>query len=108
MNPIVAVRKSKELDGRVITRHYYWCPGCDSLHGIAIRLDVQDNGASWMFTGSLERPTYSPSQLSTGSNRCHTFIRDGIIEFLEDCSHSMKGQKVPMVPLPDWFVKEKD
>lgn len=110
--PIVVERTQTNADGRTGKRHLYWCPGCDSLHGIAIRPHTQDNGAGWSFTGTLECPTYSPSQKSTWNNGkqemiCHTFIRGGIIEFLNDCTHALKGQKVPLPPLPDWVVNDQ-
>jgi Family of unknown function (DUF6527) len=112
-NPIVIARECKNEDGRVGTRHYYWCPGCDNLHGIAIRPHTQDNGAGWEFSGTLECPTYVPSQYTTWDRGeetqkfvCHTFIRGGQIEFLGDCTHALKGQKVPLPPLPDWLVNE--
>ena len=111
-NPIVVARQTKNADGRVGTRHCYWCPGCDALHCIAIRPHTQDNGAGWTFEGSLECPTYAPSQLTTWRSskeerRCHTFIRQGMIQFLDDCTHELKGQTVPMVPVPDWLVREE-
>ena len=36
---------------------------------------------------------------------CHSFIRNGHWEFLGDCAHSLAGQTVPMVPVPDWLVR---
>jgi hypothetical protein len=124
-NPIVQVVKVIMSDGKPpITMHRYWCPGCDFLHQIAINPDKQANGAGWDFSGTLECPTYSPSQLCTwdywrdddGRQRtqeegplkkiCHTFIRDGQIQFLADCTHALAGQTVPLPPLPDWAVKE--
>jgi hypothetical protein len=116
-NPIVVERQVINQDKHTGIRHHYWCPGCDSLHGIAIRPHTQDNGAGWEFTGTLERPTYSPSQLTTWNRWkgdgvepekfvCHTFIREGRIEFLNDCTHALKGQTVALPPLPDWVVQE--
>jgi hypothetical protein len=111
MNPIVVARK--ECIGvdppRTIAKHFYWCPGCDMLHGIAIAPDVQSNGASWTFSGTLECPTYAPSQVFTlTEKRCHTFIRGGQIEFLSDCTHALRGQTVPLPPVPDWVVALDD
>lgn len=113
--PIVSERQVI-IGDKIQKRHYYWCPGCDTLHGIAILPDRQDNGAGWSFSGTLECPTYSPSQLTkymrgTGSGDskefvCHTYIRNGQIEFLNDCTHELKGKTVPIPPLPDWFIKE--
>lgn len=31
--------------------------------------------------------------------RCHSFVRDGKIQFLNDCQHALAGQTVD---LPDW------
>jgi hypothetical protein len=110
-NPIVVAREVNN-DGRIYTQHYYWCPGCDTLHAVAINPGKNGNGAGWTFTGTLEKPTYTPSELTTWTygegetkkeHRCHTFITDGVIDFLSDCTHELRG-KVPMIPLPDWFV----
>jgi hypothetical protein len=35
------------------------------------------------------------------SHRCHFFVRDGQIQFLEDCHHNLKGKTVPMEDLDD-------
>jgi hypothetical protein len=53
----------------------------------------------------VDRPTISPS-LAVGPNtsfRCHSFIRDGQIQFLDDCWHELKGQTVE---IPDWEMSE--
>jgi Family of unknown function (DUF6527) len=123
-NPIVIAKETRNSDGRIGMRHSYWCPGCDSLHAIAIRPHTHDNGAGWEFSGTLECPTYAPSQLTTwdywrdddGRKRnkeegplkkvCHTFIRGGMIEFLGDCTHHLVNQTVPLPPLPDWMLRE--
>lgn len=108
-NPIV-MERTTIVDGQTEIRHCYWCPGCRSLHSIRVR-DSGSNPSrpSWVFSGTLEKPTYSPSQLTTWGTldmRCHTFITDGQIQFLDDCTHPLKGRTVPLPPLPDWFVEE--
>jgi hypothetical protein len=116
-NPIVvertAVYDKGQTNERRVKLHHYWCPGCDALHAVSINPGKNGSGAGWDFSGTLECPTYAPSQLTTWRQgdmqyecRCHTFIRDGKIQFLSDCTHASKGQTVPMVPLPDWVVKE--
>lgn len=35
---------------------------------------------------------------------CHSFIKNGVWEFLGDSAHDLKGKHVPMEPLPDWAV----
>ena len=115
-NPIVVERKTLYDKGKPTERsgkrHMYFCPGCDSIHSVTVNPLKQANGAGWEFTGTLEKPTYSPSQLTSwtqGDNNikfvCHTFIREGMIQFLDDCTHHLKGQTVPMVELPDWVLQ---
>jgi hypothetical protein len=115
-NPIVVTRQVVSGD-REYTQHYYWCPGCNTLHAVAIQPDKNSVGAGWEFSGTLENPTYSPSQLTRFHRKvdnerrevvCHTFIRGGQIEFLNDCTHALRGQTVPLPPLPDWVVHERD
>jgi hypothetical protein len=92
------------------------CPGCGEAHVLDGR---------WSFNGDQQRPTFSPSLLlRTGHyasahtdncwctynaenpgepapfscNVCHSFIRDGHIEFLGDSTHKLAGQRVV---LPD-------
>lgn len=49
-----------------------------------------------------------PHTADPAYGNCHSFLRNGVWEFLGDCAHSLAGQKVPMVPLPDWVVKETE
>lgn len=78
--------------------------------------------SAWGFNGSLTAPTLTPSVLvhshgtfvnsnlegdalmaasnKTTTPQCHTFIREGRIQFLSDCTHELAGQTVPMRPEP--------
>ena len=97
------------------------CPGCNSLHSITVNCEN-----SWEWNGDLEKPTIKPSILVVGTHltsrgetdynnwvdagfpnrnvkifesvetRCHSFITDGMIQFLSDCSHNLAGQTVPL------------
>lgn len=79
------------------------CPGCGLLHCANV---TGDTNPKWSWNGSLTAPTLSPSLLvrwnMTGTNRldkvCHSFVRDGKIQFLNDCTHSLAGQTVPLKP----------
>jgi hypothetical protein len=54
----------------------------------------------------LEAPTFSPSILvRTHDGRiCHSYLRDGVWEFLTDSTHHLAGTSVPCVPIPPgWF-----
>lgn len=92
------------------------CPGCDSIHRISYG---EGPGPRWAWNGSEELPTINPSILvqydrwvppavpglpmpveqHKVSEVCHSFITDGKIQFLGDCTHSLAGQTVP---LPEW------
>jgi len=77
------------------------CPGCEFLHVIRI---TGGGHPCWSFNGDLDKPTVSPSILVTSQWKgadtvCHSFIADGMIQFLDDCTHKFAGQTVP---IPDW------
>lgn len=89
-------------------RHYwwFWCPACGFIH----QLDER-----WKVGGTPESPTVEGSYLQYGSEadleampRCHLFIRDGQLQYLSDCSHSMAGQTIPMPDLPRWVYSTDD
>ncbi len=78
-------------------KHFFHCPGCGCAHGV-------DTG--WSYNGDAARPTISPSVLvTTVGARCHSFVRDGAIEFLSDCTHALAGRTVP---LPPWAGFDSD
>ncbi len=56
-----------------------------------------DNGATWGWNGSKDSPTFTPSLNVVGY--CHSLVRDGMIQFLSDCTHKLAGQTVE---IPDW------
>jgi hypothetical protein len=49
----------------------------------------------------------SPHPREPAWGNCHTFLRNGVWEFLSDCGHSLRGM-VPLEPLPDWYMKDED
>lgn len=84
-----------------IEGYCFGCPGCGGDHYLVVRPNKADNGASWEFNGNLEKPTFSPSVLSrvqrpdsSKTMICHSFIRGGQIQFLNDCTHELAGQTV--------------
>lgn len=72
---------------------WYECPGCGGLHIIPV-----SGPKAWGFNGSAESPTLTPSILSRGGREgkrvCHHFLKDGQIQFLNDCTHELRGQTV--------------
>lgn len=72
----------------------FFCPGCNRVHPFTV--------PRWNWNGSMDKPTFSPSLLCDGftvERRCHSFVREGKIEYLSDCWHELKGKTVE---IPDW------
>ncbi len=90
------------------------CPGCldmgggSGLHLLPVNSSIKS--PSWDWDGDLVHPTLNPSILTgKGSkNICHSFLRNGVFEFLSDCSHGLVGQRVEIPDLPDWFIRETE
>lgn len=80
----------------------------------------------WGFNGDLDRPTFTPSVLTRWSpweppvnadnleafkaapwpqrqveHVCHSFVTDGRIQFLNDCTHALAGQTVDLPEIED-------
>lgn len=74
--------------------HLFSCPGCDEYHGFAVPPHT--------FNGDPDKPTVRASLLSGSKGGakylCHSFITNGKIQFLSDCTHALAGQ---IVDLPD-------
>jgi hypothetical protein len=92
-------------------RWLFECPGCGCAHFF---------NDTWQFNGDQDRPSVRPSIKVTGKRSitdeeharimagekvdipgfvCHSFVTDGKIQFLDDCTHELAGQTVE---LPDW------
>lgn len=85
----------------------FHCPGCQRSHAIQ---SGSDHGPNWTWNGSLTAPTFSPSVAVSypGADAgkdgappamCHSFVTDGRIQYLSDCTHPLAGQTVD---LPEW------
>jgi hypothetical protein len=76
----------------------FQCPACECWHPFTIVQEAPGRPV-WEWNQSLEAPTFSPSLLCYENGRhprCHSFVRDGFIEFCSDCGHEMAGQKVEL------------
>ena len=48
----------------------------------------------WTWNGSTDRPTLKPSVRTRGGDfLCHSFVTDGMVQFLLDSSHELKGRR---------------
>ncbi len=100
----------------------FWCPGCETAHAVGV------GPSGWKFNDNGDRPTFTPSVLVTSGHyagekpdgrcwctynrehpddpapfkcyRCHSFVTDGRIQFLGDCSHALVGQTVDLPDFP--------
>jgi hypothetical protein len=105
----------------------FFCPGCNRAHTIKTSPD------GWGWNGDVERPTFTPSVLVTGRDFtpagqaeydawyeagcpplngkqfesapsvCHSFVTDGQIQFLDDSTHALAGQTVPLADFPVYY-----
>lgn len=109
---------SEKLRSSVDNGLMFWCPGCDGAHCIH---HGAGTGPRWGWNGDVEKPTFTPSILVRGTVPmtdqqheayeregmlptpvkliCHSFVTDGKIQFLSDCTHQLAGQTVE---IPDW------
>lgn len=106
----------------------FWCPGCKAYHAIRVG---DGPGPRWKWDGAVDWPTITPSILVTGEElteqgerdmeewekaghpsrdgkpfetrpmRCHSFITDGMIRFLEDSTHELAGRTVELTLRPE-------
>lgn len=110
--------------GRLVG-YIFWCPGCDGAHAVYTALPGRP---CWGFNGNVERPTFTPSLLVTWDHWvppatpenpnpgpqtkvhdvCHSFITDGRIQFLGDCTHKLAGQTVEIPPWPSDHMAFED
>ncbi len=100
------------LEGNLLA---FWCEGCKTMHAV---------NTGWAFNGNYDHPTFTPSILIRGGHfaqpnkpcwctynvehpdkptkfeciLCHSFVTDGMIQFLSDCSHHLAGQTILLKP----------
>lgn len=114
----------KETDGIYV----FHCPGCGDVHTIQTEKSGAQHPQCWEFNEDIENPTVSPSLLVRSGHyvteyktdtcwcdyakkhpeeidsiphcyRCHFFIKNGMIQFLSDCTHPFKDKTVE---IPDF------
>ncbi|WP_281681813.1 DUF6527 family protein [Zunongwangia profunda] len=118
MKPVIELQKSDEG-----LQAFFECPGCGNMHGLNINGTKRPN---WKYTGTESKPTFSPSILTRwvsvprnpeedengnyilGSDGrikgaknevCHSFVTNGKIRFLNDCTHELAGKTVDLKPI---------
>ena len=96
--------------------YWFWCNGCDTHHRYTTKLAKGESGPVWQFSGTIERPTLTPSLLCRWPdhrqcmppdpcrkpdcpgkpNVCHLYVTDGEVRYLSDCTHALAGKTVPI------------
>lgn len=92
----------------------FYCDGCNQIHEV---------NELWGFNGDFESPTFAPSVLVNGTIpvsdeeaerilngekikpknfTCHSFVENGKIRFLDDCTHDLAGHTVDLRDKEDW------
>lgn len=58
----------------------------------------------WSWNGSVDSPTLKPSILTIYESsrveknwRCHSWVNDGVVQFLQDCSHQLACHCLPLL-----------
>lgn len=81
----------------------HYCPGCDMLHPIYTS-EYKGDRPRWTWNGDVLKPSYSPSVVVNSNHRCHYFMKDGKIQYLNDCSHEYAGKTIDLPDIPeDWL-----
>lgn len=106
----------------------FFCNGCEEMHAV----NIGPGQPCWTFNGDYVRPTFKPSIFIRSGHHspdyklppsglceycedakadgyeslccvCHSFVTDGQIQFLGDCTHALKNQTVPLA-VPGWML----
>lgn len=77
-------------------------PGPSSLTVLPVQIKGTRAGTgNWTWNGSTDAPDLKPSVLSkvgrNGGIVCHSWINDGKVRFLGDCTHELAGQTLDLL-----------
>jgi hypothetical protein len=109
----VPLRKGEDVLG-----YYIWCVGCKHVHFFPTslkyyeqseRLQKAERKPVWNFSGTLDKPTFSPSLREyywrppegTEVTICHIIVTDGRVQFCPDCPHALANQTLELELIPD-------
>lgn len=105
----------------------FWCPGCNCSHVLSVsgagaiwgwdrNVDRPTFTPSVLFQSGHHIPSQAGKRCWCDANRerveqgkepygftcdvCHSFVTDGRIQFLSDCTHALAGQTVDLPAYP--------
>ena len=97
---------NNEHNERLLKWMMFDCPACGLTHQYRTAIGFVDDGPHWVFSGTEQRPTWSPSYLTTWTKGvepepvvdqcCHFFVKDGMIDYCSDCTHEHAGKLLPL------------
>jgi hypothetical protein len=106
------MKVEKRTDAHGEEYRWFGCPGCKDIHMLPVT-----GARAWQYNGNDNSPTFKPSILAQGVEEfsddeyarvmagekipprpcvCHSFVTDGRIQFLGDCTHDLKNQTVEL------------
>ena len=61
---------------------------------------------NWTWNGDTELPTLRPSILTKGADAsgdhvCHSWVNEGKVKFLNDCTHELAGQTLDLLEVEE-------
>jgi Family of unknown function (DUF6527) len=72
---------------------------------LPVMLNGQRSGTNcWTWNGDTEKPTFRPSvltkiELVDGVFVCHSWVTDGVVQFLDDCTHINRSQSIKLLDI---------
>lgn len=62
----------------------------------------------WTWNGDTERPTLRPSiRTRDGRHTCHSFVTDGKIQYLSDCTHEFAGKTMDLLDVESYWPRKE-
>lgn len=79
-------------------------PGKYSVRVLPLRVNDETERNFWTWNGDIEKPTLSPSvSLSYGiGHKCHSWVTDGMVKFLNDSTHENVGKSIELEDIPEF------
>lgn len=95
--------------GDILIGYAVECPACAADDAGSMHLfyvNMYDDKPGWTFNGNFEKPTFRPSMMARCTlgpekreHRCHSFVTDGKIQYLGDCTHALRGKTIDLPEL---------
>ena len=106
------VLSKKLLQSEDGARLWWYCASCDMLHPIALHNRPGESVDVWSWNNDAERPTFMPSFLTDMSGRngpkriCHTYIKEGMVEYLNDSTIHLRGVTKELQDIPKEYIRD--